>query len=196
MAECHPVGFQWVMEAKARGATVIHVDPRFTRTSALADLHVPLRAGSDIVFLGAVVNHILQNQGDFREYVLAYTNASTIVEEGFRDTEDADGLFSGWDPERVAYDSATWQYEGARMGAAAGNRTIVDRSGSPATRIRRDPTLQDPRCVYQLLRKHFTRYTPELVEEACGVPRDTFLKVAETLCANSGRERDRKSTRL
>jgi formate dehydrogenase major subunit len=189
MAECHPVGFQWVVEARQRGATVIHVDPRFTRTSALADLHVPLRAGSDIVFLGAVVNHILQNQRDFREYVLAYTNASTIVEEGFRDTEDLDGLFSGWDPERRAYDSATWQYEGARMGAAAGDRTIADRSGSPATEVRRDPTLQHPRCVYQLLEKHFRRYTPELVEEACGVPRDAFLAVAETLCGSSGRER-------
>src|SRR2546430_671915 len=189
MAECHPVGFQWVVEGRQRGDTVIHVDPRFTRTSALADLHVPLRAGSDIVFLGAVVNHILQNERDFREYVLAYTNASTIVEEGFQDTEEADGLFSGWDPERRAYDNASWQYEGARMAAAAANRTIVDRSGSPATRIRRDHTLQHPRCVYQLLRKHFSRYTPALVEEACGVPRDTFVRVAETLCANSGRER-------
>ncbi|MBO0687817.1 MAG: molybdopterin-dependent oxidoreductase, partial [Candidatus Dormibacteraeota bacterium] len=103
MAECHPVGFQWVMEAKQRGATVMHVDPRFTRTSALADLHVPLRAGSDIVFLGAIVNHILRNQLEFREYVLAYTNASTIVEEGVGDTEDLDGLFSGWDPEHRTY---------------------------------------------------------------------------------------------
>src|SRR5438445_7489151 len=120
MAECHPVGFQWVVEAKQRGATVIHVDPRFTRTSALADLHVPLRAGSDIVFLGAVVNHILQNQRDFREYLLAYTNASTIVEEGFQDPEDLDGLFSGWYPERKTYDNATWQYERTRMRAPAG----------------------------------------------------------------------------
>jgi formate dehydrogenase major subunit len=189
MAECHPVGFQWVVEAQQRGATVIHVDPRFTRTSALADLHVPLRAGSDIVFLGAVVNHVLQNERDFREYVLAYTNASTIVEEGFQDTEDLSGLFSGWDPEGRTYDTATWQYEGARMAAAAGNRTIVDRSGAPAATIRRDPTLRDPRCVYQLLKRHFSRYTPELVEEACGVPRDTFVQVAETLCQSSGRER-------
>src|SRR3989442_805542 len=97
MAECHPVGFQWVMEAQARGAKVIHVDPRFTRTSAVADLHVPIRAGSDIAFLGGIVNHILQNGREFREYVQAYTNASTILREDFRDTEDLDGVFSGWE---------------------------------------------------------------------------------------------------
>src|SRR5262249_56911713 len=95
MAECHGVGFQWVMEAKARGATVIHVDPRFTRTSALADLHVPLRAGSDIVFLGGIINYVLQNEKYFRDYVVAYTNAPVIINEDFADTEDPDGIFSG-----------------------------------------------------------------------------------------------------
>src|SRR5215213_7733728 len=104
MAECHPVGFQWVMEAKARGARVIHVDPRFTRTSALADTFVAIRAGSDIAFLGAVVNHILTNGREFREYVEAYTNAATIIDEGFQDTEDLDGLFSGWDADKRGYD--------------------------------------------------------------------------------------------
>src|SRR5213592_2959476 len=99
MAECHPVGFQWVVEAKARGAKVIHVDPRFTRTSAMADLFVPLRAGSDIAFLGALVNYVLSNEKDFREYVVAYTNAASIISEDFRDTEDLDGLFSGFDPD-------------------------------------------------------------------------------------------------
>src|SRR3954468_11609381 len=99
MAECHPVGFQWVMEAKARGAKLVHVDPRFTRTSALADLHVPLRAGSDIAFLGGLVNYVLTNEKAFREYVLAYTNAATIVGEEFADTEDRDGVFSGLDTE-------------------------------------------------------------------------------------------------
>src|SRR5690242_8016285 len=99
MAECHPVGFQWVMEAKARGAKVIHVDPRFTRTSALADLHVPLRAGSDIAFLGGIVNHVLESGSYFRDYVVAYTNASVILREDFRDTEDLEGLFSGFDPD-------------------------------------------------------------------------------------------------
>src|SRR5262245_53957843 len=104
MAEAHPVGFQWVLEAKARGATVIHVDPRFTRTSALADRFVPIRAGTDIAFLGGVVNHILSNGLEFREYVVAYTNAATIVTEDFRDTEDLGGLFSGFDEDRRAYD--------------------------------------------------------------------------------------------
>src|SRR5688500_12709249 len=111
MAECHPVGFQWVGEAKARGAKVIHIDPRFTRTSAIADLHVPLRAGSDIVFLGALVNHVLSNDLYFKEYVVAYTNAASILREDFRDTEDLDGLFSGFDPDKRHYDQETWQYE-------------------------------------------------------------------------------------
>ncbi|MDT7598389.1 MAG: formate dehydrogenase major subunit, partial [Pseudonocardiales bacterium] len=99
MAECHPVGFQWVMEAKSRGATVIHVDPRFTRTSAVADMYVPLRAGSDIAFLGGLVNYVLTEEKYFREYVVAYTNAGTILRDDFLDTEDLDGLFSGFDPE-------------------------------------------------------------------------------------------------
>ncbi len=170
MAEQHPVGFQWVVEAQRRGAKVIHVDPRFTRTSALADLHVPIRSGTDIVFLGGIVRYILEGGREFREYVVAYTNAATIVGEGFGDTEDLDGLFSGYDPETGQYDVTTWQYE----------------RGQPPER---DETLTHPRCVFQLLRKHFRRYTPELVEQACGVPKERFLEVAETLCANSGRER-------
>lgn len=113
MAECHPVGFQWVLEAKARGARVIHVDPRFTRTSALADTYVPLRAGTDIAFLGGVIRYILEHELDFREYVLAYTNASTIIDEGFEDTEDLDGLFSGFDPFTKVYDRESWRYDGA-----------------------------------------------------------------------------------
>src|SRR5689334_20960360 len=111
MAEAHPVGFQWVMEAKRKGATVIHVDPRFTRTSALADTHVPIRAGSDIAFLGALVNHVLAHDLDFREYVVAYTNAANIIDERFQDTEDLEGLFSGFDPESGRYDPATWNYD-------------------------------------------------------------------------------------
>lgn len=99
MAECHPVGFQWVMEAKARGAKIIHVDPRFTRTSAVAHVHASVRAGSDIAFLGGLINYVLQNELDFREYVVAYTNAAAILTEEFADTEDLDGLFSGFDPE-------------------------------------------------------------------------------------------------
>src|SRR5437879_10434896 len=96
MAECHPVGFRWVMEAKRRGATIIHPAPRFTRTSAVADIHVPIRAGSDIAFLGGIVNYIIENGREFREYVVNYTNAAAIISDDFRDTEDLDGLFSGW----------------------------------------------------------------------------------------------------
>jgi formate dehydrogenase major subunit len=210
MAECHPVGFQWVMEAKARGATLIHVDPRFTRTSALADLHVPLRAGSDIVFLGGLVNYVLTQEKDFREYVLAYTNAATIVGEGFRDTEDLDGVFSGLDAEKRSYDPMTWQYEGTIVQAASGDRDeeYEERTGSGSTvreaargeahgsggagvtgDIRTDETLTDPRCVFQILKRHFARYTPEMVQEVCGVPPETFQRVCELVTANSGRER-------
>ncbi len=216
MAECHPVGFQWVMEAKRRGATIIHIDPRFTRTSAVADLYVPLRAGTDIAFLGALVNHVLTNEKDFREYVVAYTNAAAILREDFADTEDLDGLFSGFDPDGGFYDPTTWMYEGAEQAAAAGARerwaarddmtpagqhggeehrqtarAETYGSGGPALGAtpRTDPTLRHPRCVYQVLKRHFSRYTPEMVEDVCGVPRDLFEKVAEAITANSGRER-------
>ena len=136
MAECHPVGFQWVMEAKARGAKLIHVDPRFTRTSALADLHVPLRAGSDIVFLGGIINYVLANEKYFRDYVVNYTNAAALLTEDFADTEDLDGVFSGLDREHRTYDFEAWRYQGAEVAAAAGDR---DR------RRRRRATTADPR---------------------------------------------------
>src|SRR5215468_5958209 len=110
MAECHPVGFQWVLAAKERGATVIHVDPRFTRTSALADIHVPIRAGSDIAFLGGLVNHVISNDAFFRDYVVSYTNAANVIDEEFRDTEDLDGLFSGFDEDSRQYDPISWCY--------------------------------------------------------------------------------------
>jgi formate dehydrogenase major subunit len=203
MAECHPVGFQWVMEAKLRGATIIHVDPRFSRTSAVSDLFVPIRAGSDIAFLGGLVNYILENGREFREYVERYTNASTIVSEEFRDTEDLDGLFSGFDPEHRTYDTSSWQYKDVGpIGAPAGEPQVAKHSGTgtgdthgsgggPIGRRppHKDRTLQDPNCVYQLLKKHYARYTPEVVEEACGVPREMFLRVAEMLCDNSGPDR-------
>src|SRR6267378_4605805 len=122
MAENHPVGFQWVMEARERGAEVIHVDPRFTRTSAMATKHVGIRAGSDLAFLGGIVNYILEHERWFDEYVKRYTNAPVIVGEEFADTEDLDGLFSGWDPETRKYDISTWAYEGMEPLAAAGAR--------------------------------------------------------------------------
>src|SRR5919197_845116 len=103
MAENHPVGFQWVLEARERGAEVIHVDPRFTRTSAMATKFVGIRAGSDIAFLGGIVNYILENERWFDVYVKTSTNAPVIVDERYVDTEDADGLFSGWDPNEKQY---------------------------------------------------------------------------------------------
>src|ERR1700756_2278821 len=112
MAECHPVGFRWVMKARERGATIIHVDPRFTRTSAVADIHVPIRAGSDIAFLGGIVRYILENNRYFHDYVVNYTNAAAIIDEAFQDTEDLDGLFSGWDEEKRQYDPKSWAYRG------------------------------------------------------------------------------------
>jgi formate dehydrogenase major subunit len=198
MAECHPVGFQWVVEARERGAKVIHIDPRFTRTSALCDLHVALRPGSDIAFLGGIVRHILEGGHEFREYVEAYTNASTLVSEEFRDTEDLDGLFSGFEGDR--YDTESWQYEGMSVrtgsgqgdeGATVGEQAHGAHGGEVEDdeEIRRDPTLEDPRCVFQILKRHFARYTPELVAETCGVSVEDFTRVCEALCESSGRER-------
>jgi formate dehydrogenase major subunit len=204
MAEAHPVGFQWVVEAKARGATVIHVDPRYTRTSALADIHVPLRAGSDIAFLGALVNHVLQNDLWFHDYVRAYTNASFLVREDFKDTEELGGLFSGFDPEGRKYQTETWQYDGVDVGAEERDqeeqKTKYEQKGTghqfgsggaaldPGEPVK-DLTLQHPRCIINVLKRHFARYTPELVEDVCGVPRETFQKVADALTSNSGRDR-------
>jgi formate dehydrogenase major subunit len=205
MAENHPVGFQWVVEARERGAQVFHVDPRFTRTSAMATHHVGIRAGSDIAFLGGIVNYILTNERWFEEYVKRYTNAPVIVSEEFSDTEDNDGLFSGWDPERGEYDVTTWQYAGTEVHGAAGERE----QGFSAGRARgeqaghgghggglshgvppeTDDTLQHPRCVFQILKGHYARYTPELVAQTCGCTTEEFLAVAEALCANSGPER-------
>src|ERR1700691_1916608 len=156
MAECHPVGFQWVAEAKARGARVIHIDPRFTRTSAVADKHIPIRAGSDVVLLGALINYVLANDLWFKEYVIAYTNAATLVNEDFRDTEELGGLFSGFDPETGHYDPSTWAYAQGEddagtddvayeHGASASARAAGDEHGSggavlPHARVLRDET--------------------------------------------------------
>jgi formate dehydrogenase major subunit len=200
MAENHPVGFQWVMEARLRGAKIVHVDPRFTRTSAVSNLHVPLRSGTDIAFLGGIINYILENERYFEVYVKKHTNAPAIVNKDFADTEDLDGLFSGWDPESGSYDTSTWQYEGAQMKSAAGKREIGGAYGEQAHYAQggalrggdpphMDETLQHPRCAFQLLKRHYRRYTPEMVEKFCGVPREKFLAVAESLCENSGRER-------
>ena len=202
MAECHPVGFKWPMRAKAKGATLIHVDPRFTRTSAMADVYVPIRSGTDIVFLGGLINYILENKKYFLEYMINYTNAATIINAGFKDTEDGDGFFSGYNAQTRSYDTATWQYQRG----ATPTRVADPAAGPPgatlkpadiptliANRIpgqpREDRSLQDPNTVFQILKKHYARYTPEMVEKACGTPKDLFLKVAQTITDNSGKDR-------
>jgi formate dehydrogenase major subunit len=168
MAENHPVGFQWVIEAREKnGAKIIHVDPRFNRTSAMADYWLPLRAGSDLVFLGALIRYTLENERYFRDYVVHYTNAPTLLRSDFKDTEDLGGLFSGWDGKK--YDPETWLYEGEEP--------------------QQDRTLEHPRCVFQVLKRHFARYTPELVEQLCGVPKERFLEVADVFTSASGRDK-------
>lgn len=210
MAECHPVAYQWVTEAKLKGAKVIHIDPRFTRTSATADKHIPIRAGSDVVFLGALINHILSNELYFKDYVVHYTNAATLVSEEFRDTEELDGLFSGYDEELGSYSPKSWAYATEDGGESPGTiggpaathehgdskaeRAAGDEhgSGGPAlehARVMRDETLQDPRTVFQILKRHYARYTPEMVADACGISVDDFAYVAKAVTENSGRER-------
>jgi len=165
-AEAHTCGFKWVTEAKANnGAKLIVVDPRFTRSAAVADLYMPLRPGTDIAFLGGVINYILSNDKIFRDYVAAYTNASFIVKEGFG---FEDGLFTGYSAEKRDYDRATWDYE-------------FDEAGMAKT----DPTFANPRCVLNLLKAHYARYTPEMVERTCGTPKADFLKACE-LIASTG----------
>src|SRR4051812_23201301 len=131
MAEAHPVGFQWVMEAKARGAKVIHVDPRYTRTSAVSDLYAPIRVGTDIAFLGGLIHYVLEHERYFRDYVVQYTNAATLIREDFVDTEDLEGLFSGFQPKDHRYDIASWQYQDvAGAVPAAGHKELTDEPGA------------------------------------------------------------------
>ncbi len=196
MAENHPIAFRFVVEAKRRGATIMHVDPRFTRTSALADIHAAVRSGSDIAFLGGIIRHILENDLWFREFALAYTNLAHIIEDGYANPDDNDGVFSGFDPETGVYDTKTWQYKGKTVPSSvsehrgkseeqAGGSFESMADGPPPT----DLTLQHPNCVYQIMRRHYARYTPEMVESITGCPQDTFLKVADALAKASGRER-------
>lgn len=229
MAENHPVAFRWVMQAKLNGATLVHIDPRFTRTSAMANLYAPIRAGSDIAFLGGLINYVINsdrwnNDPFFREYVVNYTNAPTIVNEEFEDAEDLDGVFSGLmeyrgDPLNgflAQYDNATWQYargevgEQGRAAATARSGEQQVESGQPEAEQQqpppgppfdplvqslrrppplRDETLEDPRTVFQILKRHYSRYTPEMVERITGCPQETFLRVAEALLQNSGADR-------
>jgi formate dehydrogenase major subunit len=244
MAECHPVAFRWPMVAKAKGAKIIHVDPRFTRTSAMADIYAPIRAGSDVAFLGGLVNYVINSERwntdpFFKEFVVNYTNAATIINAEFKDTEDLDGVFSGlmqYDEKSkewplngfiAQYDNKTWQYAGAeaeskgwtadtqrsgeqavgdrgtQKGAAAGTAAPAGGEKKPPPGppfeplVRallkppplRDPTLQHRGTVFQIVKRHFARYTPDMVEQATGCPKETFLKVAETILASSGRDK-------
>lgn len=208
MAECHPVGYQWVAEAKARGAKVIHVDPRFTRTSAVADKHIAIRAGSDIVLLGALINYVISNDLWFKEYVQAYTNAATLVSEEFQDTEDLNGLFSGFDPDTGQYDMSSWAYQRKgsddgdgqdgsndhEHGADTSQRAVGHSHGSGGPTLERpefeqDPTLQHRRSVFQILKRHYARYTPQMVAETCGISAEDFEYLARSVTENSGRDR-------
>jgi len=162
MAEAHPVGFQWVMEAKARGAKIIHVDPRFTRTTAVADAHVPIRPGTDIAFLLGVINYCIQNDKIQWDYTKAFTNASYIVKEGFGYQY---GLFTGYDEAKRDYvDKANWEY-------------LLGQDGYVVT----DESLRRPHCVWNLLKQHVDIYTPEMVERICGTPKDAFVKICEMI---------------
>lgn len=193
MAECHPVAFRWPMKAKLNGATIIHVDPRFTRTSAMADIYAPIRAGTDIAFLGGLIRFVMNDDRwnrdpFFREYLVNYTNAASIVREDFTDTEDLDGVFSGlmktaghnptwpFDGSTGRYDTSSWQYE----------RQSPTTPSSPALR---DETLQHPRTIFQIVKRHFRRYTPEMVETVTGCPEEIFLEIAQAVLKNSGRDR-------
>jgi formate dehydrogenase major subunit len=169
-AEAHPCGFKWVIEAKIhRKAKLIVVDPRFTRTAAVADVFAQIRPGTDIAFLGGMIRHLLENGAIHKEYVLAYTNASFLVKEGFG---FEDGLFSGWDDAKKTYDKSTWSYE-------------LDKDGFAKV----DLTLEHPRSVYQLMRKHYARYTPKMVAEITGVPEDLFGKICDVVATTSAPDR-------
>src|SRR5574340_350828 len=161
-AEAHPCGFKWVTEAKAhRKARLIVVDPRFTRSAAVSDFYAPIRPGSDIAFLGGIINYLLTNDKIHHEYVKNYTDMSFLVKDEFA---FANGLFSVYDPEKRKYDKSSWGYQ-------------IGADGYVVT----DPTLQNPRSLYQLMKAHYSRYTPDMVATVCGTPQDAFLKVCEAI---------------
>src|SRR5487761_885461 len=177
-AENHPCGFKWAIEAKrTRNAKMIVVDPRFTRTASTADLFLQIRAGTDIAFLGGIINYIIQNDRIAREYLTHYTNASFLIKEGFKLPED--GLYSGFDPATQVYDKSTWNYQ---AGGSVGAKDIASKTAAPPAlpaNVAYDLSLQHPRCVFQLLKQQYSRYTPEVVERITGIPKDQFLKAAE-----------------
>lgn len=204
-AENHPCGWKWAHVARdTRGATIIHVDPRFTRTSAVADLWAPIRAGTDTAFFAGLINHVLGNELYHDDYVRQHTNASFILSD---DYAFDDGLFSGYDPEAREYDVASWDYarEGrdgtdddeadAESEGRSGTWTAVQVGGEDVGPLRqpgfarRDMTLQDPRCVFQLMKEHYARYTPEVVSQITGMPEDKFLQIADLMGSTGTAER-------
>ena len=169
-AEAHPCGFKWVVEAKAnRKAKLVVVDPRFTRSAAVSDFYAPLRSGSDIAFLGGVIHYLLSNDKIHHDYVKAFTNAAFLINDGY---QFADGLFSGYDAAKRKYDAATWQYQ-------------LDAQGF----VKVDETLQSPNCVFQILKQHYARYTPEVVSQVTGTPQADFLKVCELIAETAAPDR-------
>src|SRR5207244_5918832 len=176
-AENHPCGFKWPIEAKrVRNAKMIVVDPRFTRTAATADLFLQIRAGTDIAFLGGLINYAIVNNRIARDYLINYTNAAFIVKEGFKLPED--GLYSGFDSATKSYDKSTWNYE---EGGNAGSQTKLSNASPPVlpAHVAYDLSLEHPRSVFQLLKKQYSRYTPEVIERITGIPRDQFVKAAD-----------------
>jgi formate dehydrogenase major subunit len=199
-AETHPVAYRNVLEARERGAKIIHIDPRFTRTSATANIYAPLRSGTDVVFLGGLINYVLQNELYFKEYVQHYTNASFLVNAQYKGPDELSGLFSGYDEATHTYNRDTWKYETVtHNGSAQTDHPLQQEQGEAQSQqeqsgVRQGPpltdqTLSDPYCVFQILKRHFSRYTPEMVERVCGTSQAIFLEVAQTITANSGRER-------
>jgi formate dehydrogenase major subunit len=186
-AENHPCGFKWAIEAKRnRNAKLIVVDPRYTRTAAVSDLFLQIRAGTDIAFLGGLISYAIENNRVAKEYLLNYTNVAFIVRDDFKLPEE-DGVFSGFDSNTRSYDKSSWNYaNGDSTGKPLPNAHLVPAVAGtppPAPSLPEKPaydlTLQHPRCVYQLLRKHYSRYTPELVERITGIPKDQYLKACD-----------------
>jgi formate dehydrogenase major subunit len=169
-AEAHPCGFKWVTEAKAHNkARLIVVDPRFTRSASVADVYAPIRTGTDIAFLGGVINYLLAHDKIQHEYVRNYTDLTFLVREDF---SFQDGLFSGYNPEKRSYDKSAWDYQKGADGY-----------------VKTDPTLADPHCVYQLMKQHYARYTPEMVARVCGTPQEKFLQICEMIAGTSSSTR-------
>jgi formate dehydrogenase major subunit len=182
-AENHPCGWKWAHVARdTRGAKIIHVDPRYTRTSAVADIWAPIRAGTDTAFFGGLINYVLENNLYHEDYVKLHTNAPFILSKDF---EFEEGLFSGYDAELRTYDTTSWSYEVEKAAKPETESAGLAQASQPSTEestiARQDPTLQDPRTVFQFLKRHYARYTPEVVSQVTGIPEEKFLQIAELI---------------